>query len=102
MATTAKFQVARKDPSGAFYATDGRLMRKVYEGSTVVREEECPEDEVYQWTILLTPTYGQGKNEEWAKATPSGSISLSINNPAAYGQFQPGDEFTVTFEKIEQ
>jgi hypothetical protein len=51
--------------------------------------------------VRLTPDYGTAeapKNAEWAKATPSGEITMVIDNPAAAEQFTPGREFTVTFE----
>jgi len=34
-------------------------------------------------------------------ATPSGQIEMSITNPDALEEFQPGDEFYVRFEKVE-
>lgn len=49
--------------------------------------------------VELTPDYAQGRNAEWAKATPSGVIRMTINNPSALEQFSIGDAFTVTFEK---
>jgi hypothetical protein len=51
--------------------------------------------------VVLTPNYGTAenpKNAEWAKATPSGKIEMTIDNPAASEQFELGREFTVTFE----
>lgn len=29
-------------------------------------------------------------NKEWAKATPSGSLELTIDNPGAHGRLKPG------------
>lgn len=51
--------------------------------------------------VVLRPDYGtaaEPKNGEWAKATPSGTITMVIDNPAASDQFELGREFTVTFE----
>lgn len=48
--------------------------------------------------VILTPDYAQGRNKEWAEATPSGSISLHIQKAEAFKQFEQGKAFTVTFE----
>lgn len=52
-----------------------------------------------QVQVKLVPDYGEGKNTEWAAATPSGAIDLTID-PAkteAAEFFKPGREVTVTF-----
>ena len=36
-------------------------------------------------------------NKEWAAYTPSGSITMTILNESAFGQFEPGDEYFVDF-----
>lgn len=36
-------------------------------------------------------------NKEWASATPSGQIDMTIRNDHALAQFEPGDEFFVDF-----
>ena len=36
-------------------------------------------------------------NKEWASATPSGQIDMTIRNDIALAQFEPGDEFFVDF-----
>jgi hypothetical protein len=33
--------------------------------------------------VVLQPAYAQGANAEWASATPSGRIELSVSNPDA-------------------
>lgn len=65
---TAKFKVARKTDMG--WATE----------------------------IELTPDYAQGRNAEWAEATPAGMIRLTIKNELAAEQFTEGAAYTVTFE----
>jgi hypothetical protein len=35
------------------------------------------------------------------EATPSGSLEMTVNNPLAAEQFQPGDKFYLTFEKAD-
>lgn len=68
MAVTAKFRVARK--------TD---MNWAHE-------------------VELVPDYGEGRNKEWAEATPAGMIRLTIKNELAAEQFDVGGTYTVTFE----
>ena len=38
-------------------------------------------------TVKLAPSYKDGRNADWAKWTPSGSIELTVGNPAAIKQF---------------
>lgn len=46
--------------------------------------------------------YGGPEDEAFWSATPSGTMSISVTNPAAASQFQPGDRFDVTFERLEE
>lgn len=46
--------------------------------------------------VELQPVYGAG-NENWSKYTPSGSIKLTINNPAALEEFNIGELYYVDF-----
>lgn len=85
MAVTAKFKVSRLTPYGSFQIKDGKI------------EGDCEMAEVE-----LTPDYAAGKNAEWAKATPSGVIRMTITNPEALQQFVINDAFTVTFDKEEE
>lgn len=68
MAVTAKFKVSRRSEMG--WATE----------------------------IEMTPDYAQGRNAEWAEATPAGMIRLTVKNALAAEQFEQGQSFTVTFE----
>lgn len=48
---------------------------------------------------LLVPDYAQGRNKDWAAATPAGTISLDIGQDTeARKHFTPGRAFTVLFE----
>lgn len=85
MAVTAKFKVSRLTPYGPFEIKDGKIS-----GDCTMAEVE------------LTPDYAQGRNAEWATATPSGVIRMTITNPDALGQFVINDAFTVIFEKEEE
>jgi hypothetical protein len=51
--------------------------------------------------VELTPDYAQGRNAEWATATPAGMIRLTVTNEAAAEQFENGAPYTVTFEREE-
>jgi hypothetical protein len=59
-------------------------------------------EKVEKQTIKLNPVYSQDPNHEnktfW-DATPSGSISLDVINPEAWGEFELGAEMYVTFER---
>lgn len=68
MVVTAKFKVSRRSEMG--WATE----------------------------IELTPDYAQGRNAEWAEATPAGMIRLTVKNTLAAEQFELNQPFTVTFE----
>lgn len=71
MAVTAKFKVARKT------------------------------DMSWAHEVELVPDYAQGRNAEWAEATPTGMIRLTIKNELAAEQFHEGAAYTVTFEAEE-
>lgn len=49
--------------------------------------------------VELTAVYDDGtpENQRYAKATPSGSISLTIDNPPAAAQFELGKVFYLDF-----
>lgn len=38
--------------------------------------------------IEMTPDYGEGRNEDWKAASPSGVIRLTVGNPSAIKQFE--------------
>lgn len=52
--------------------------------------------------IEMTPDYAQGKNAEWAAATPAGMIRLTVKNEAAAEQFKQGSPVAITFEFPEE
>lgn len=39
----------------------------------------------------------EGTNATWSKWTPSGSLTMTINNPDALGRFTPGKEYFLDF-----
>lgn len=82
---TAKFKVSRIAPwSVTAINEDGSI--------------EVTSPEQHAGEVELTPDYAQGRNAEWAKATPSGVIRMTISNPSALAQFRLGRAFTVIFE----
>ncbi len=42
------------------------------------------------------------ENAMWAQATPAGSIQMHIKNDAATDQFEVGQEYEVTFRRVEK
>ena len=69
MVVTAKFKVSRKSDMG------------------------------WAHEVELVPDYAQGRNAEWAEATPAGMIRLTIKNELAAEQFAEGEAYTATFER---
>ena len=54
-------------------------------------------------TVHLHAVYGDGKaNESWSKATPNGSLSMTITNPDALSQFVPGKEYFLDFTPADE
>lgn len=56
-----------------------------------------------QGVVKLRPAYANGANKEWAAATPSGEIWMTVNNPEAFAEFEAamdaGDDLHITFER---
>lgn len=65
------------------------------------------EDFGYNRQIKLGAVYEGplGDNEEnkrFTKATPSGELRMTVDNPYAYEQFQIGDEWYMDFTKVDK
>jgi hypothetical protein len=41
------------------------------------------------------------ENKTWSKYTPWGEIKMAITNPAAFEQFEPGQEYMVDFTAVD-
>lgn len=57
----------------------------------------------YAERVQMSPVYSDDKTSEnysFSKATPAGSIELSINNPAAFGSFIEGAEYYIDFTPV--
>lgn len=51
--------------------------------------------------IQMNPVVSGDGNLDYSRYTPSGSIELYITNPDAFNQFEPKQEYYITFEKVE-
>lgn len=53
--------------------------------------------------LEMQAVYGKdgSANKAWSKYTPSGSLSLKIDNPDAQGFFKPGKEYIVEIREAE-
>jgi hypothetical protein len=49
-------------------------------------------------TVKLGPVTRGEENKSWAAATPTGDITLGIQNELASRQFELGEEYLITFE----
>jgi hypothetical protein len=77
----------------------------------VVAKFQVSKVELYSGSskVFLNPVYaGEGADSKvttkedgsfW-EATPSGVLEMMVNNPLAAEQFQPGDKFYLTFERV--
>jgi hypothetical protein len=68
------------------------LERKAPDGSTEAQIVKC--GAVYE----NNPDH---PNYAFWKATPTGQLEMTINNPGAFGTFARGRKFLLTFEPIE-
>lgn len=73
---------------------------------TVRAKFHCNSIEQYQYgtRAKLTAVYGkEGENHDFAKATPSGSVEISIDHDVpASTFFKPGEEYFLDFTKVEK
>lgn len=60
-------------------------------------------DNGYGTNASLTAVYGkEGENADFAKATPSGTLQINIDNETkAAGFFKPQKDYYLTFEEAE-
>lgn len=61
-------------------------------------------DNGYNKSANLTAIYGDnGENADFAKATPSGSLQISIDKDTPASEFfQPQQDYYLVFEKVEK
>lgn len=85
MTVTAKFYVSEVRPI-TYGVTPGRRPAPMAE----------PQAEV----TLHAVTSGSEDNKQWNKWTPSGSLKMTVTNPAAIEQFQVGQYVMLTMEPV--
>lgn len=61
------------------------------------RKREIDGDQVELW---ISPDYQDGRNREWAEATPNLSLNMTVKGDVADSFGEVGDRFTLTFEKV--
>lgn len=62
--------------------------------------EPVTSEQIHMMPVCGKAPFGaQGESEDntYARYTPSGSLSLTINNPALLGQFKAGQKFYADF-----
>lgn len=55
--------------------------------------------------VILTAVWSddpKGDSKTFCDATPSGKLSLNVNNPAAREQFIPGEEYYISIEQAKK
>lgn len=63
-------------------------------------KESCSWDPS-QVQLHFSPDYNDGRNKEWADATPALSLNMTVKGDVA-SAFNTGDAFTLTFDKSEE
>ena len=85
--------------------TGGDDQVKAAKPTAIAAKMKChnqPKIEYGSENISLSAVYAEeGINKAWATSTPSGALSLGINNPGAQGFFQAGKEYIVTIREAQ-
>jgi len=77
------------------------VMRAKMRIETVKRYEHCEVIELHAVSKSTNyPADGFDEDNTYAKFSPSGSITLTIANPALRGKFQPGEKFYLDFTQV--
>jgi hypothetical protein len=69
-----------------------------------VLERKATDGSVMSQIVRLNPVYENNPdhpNYEFWKATPTGSMEMTINNPSAFDAFVPGGKYLLTFERAD-
>lgn len=64
-----------------------------------VKLDSADSDGSEQTTLRFSPDYQDDRNKEWAAATPSLSLIMTVRNEVAEQHFSVGDRYTLTFDK---
>lgn len=75
---------------------------KFYVGDKVFRENS--QGEKSQINVKLYPVFDQSteENRRFTKATPSGNLELTIDNPALFDFFTPGKYYYVDIQEASE
>ena len=68
-----------------------------------VRQHKGTDGTVYQEEIQMGPVYSSdpaSENRAFWTATPSGNLSMYVNNTAVFGRFQEGQEYYLDFTEV--
>lgn len=76
---------------------------------TSIRQSKDDAGAVYQEALSFSfpakdssyPADGSDEDQQFAKFSPSGSLSLTVANPALLGKFAVGDTFYLDFVPVE-
>jgi hypothetical protein len=69
-----------------------------------IQDSTDADKKVFSRRVILHPVYSDDpahENRAFWQATPSGSIDMWINNPAAFDQFEEGAEYYIDFTRAE-
>jgi hypothetical protein len=80
------------------------MMRAKMQVQSVTKQGETQES-ISMSAVTGNKAYGpQGESEDntYARYTPSGSLSLTINNPALVGKFSVGQKFYLDFTEAKE
>ena len=58
--------------------------------------ESVTKNDYHQEIVRFRAAFGPG-NEDWSKATPGGTLEMTISNEAAHGKFIPGQDYFSDF-----
>lgn len=54
-------------------------------------------------SVTLNAVYAEeGVNKEWSKYTPSGTLQMTITNPAAQGKLKQGHEYILDIREAQE
>jgi predicted RNA-binding protein with PIN domain len=73
------------------------ITAKVKLGNKVVQAEGTEHEQVQ---LVFSADYADGRNKEWSRYTPSLSLTMSVL-PEVADRFEPGQAYTLTFERTE-
>ncbi len=65
---------------------------------SVAVQRHTPKSDKHE-TVELHAVTGV-ENEPWSKFTPNGRLTMTIDNPSAQGQLEPGHAYKITIEPM--